>query len=182
MVSPSVKCRMKSWHVAVARMGPCAIPLIIMPHEPQMPSRQSWSNATGCSPRSMRDSFTTSIISRNDMSPLMSAASYTENAPWAVGPACRHTCRVNFTLALQSGAVSCAALLVAALREVDVLELERLLQPFGRPVLSAVLPDGDVRKVFVVAQRLAVRRLIFLPKMRAARFPALERVSANEFA
>ena len=41
---------MWSWHVAVPFIGPCATPLIIMPHEPQIPSRQSWSKAIGCSP------------------------------------------------------------------------------------------------------------------------------------
>ena len=42
--------RMCSWQVAVPRSGPCAWPLIIIEHEPQMPSRQSWSNAIGSSP------------------------------------------------------------------------------------------------------------------------------------
>ena len=41
IVSPSRKLRMWSWQVAVPRDGPCATPLIIIPHEPQIPSRQS---------------------------------------------------------------------------------------------------------------------------------------------
>ncbi len=41
ITSPSAKRRMCSWQAAVARSGPCATPLIIMPQEPQIPSRQS---------------------------------------------------------------------------------------------------------------------------------------------
>jgi hypothetical protein len=73
--SPSRKLRMWSWQVAVPRLGPCATPLIMRLHEPQIPSRQSWSKAIGPSPRAMRRSFSTSSISRNDMSGLMSGAS-----------------------------------------------------------------------------------------------------------
>ena len=36
---------MWSWHVAVPASGPWARPLIIIEHDPQIPSRQSWSNA-----------------------------------------------------------------------------------------------------------------------------------------
>ena len=48
--SPSLKWRMCSWQVAVPPIGPCATPLIIMPHEPQIPSRQSCSKWIGSSP------------------------------------------------------------------------------------------------------------------------------------
>ena len=65
--SPSLKERMCSWQVVVTS-GPCAWPLIIRPHMPQMPSRQSESKATGSSPLAMRSSLSTSSISRNDMS------------------------------------------------------------------------------------------------------------------
>ena len=57
---PSLKWRICSWQVAVARRGPWAMPLIIMPHDPQMPSRQSWSNAIGSSPVSINLQLTTS--------------------------------------------------------------------------------------------------------------------------
>ncbi len=50
------------------------MPLTIMPHMPQMPSRQSWSKAMGSSPFCKRSSLTTSSISRNDMCSLMSEA------------------------------------------------------------------------------------------------------------
>ena len=46
MVSPSLNERMCSWQVVVTS-GPCASPLIISEQVPQMPSRQSWSKATG---------------------------------------------------------------------------------------------------------------------------------------
>ena len=52
-----------------------ATPLIIRPHVPQIPSRQSWSKAIGSSPARSSRSLTTSSISRNDMSGLMSCAS-----------------------------------------------------------------------------------------------------------
>src|SRR2546428_7741796 len=39
--APSRNERMCSWHVVVARCGPCGRPLITMPHIPQIPSRQS---------------------------------------------------------------------------------------------------------------------------------------------
>ena len=48
--SPSLKKRMESWHTVVPRWPPCATPLIRKPQEPQMPSRQSCSKATGASP------------------------------------------------------------------------------------------------------------------------------------
>ena len=67
IVSPSLNERMWSWQVVVAFMGPCGRPLIIMPHVPQIPSRQSWSNATGSLPSVISFSLSTSSISRNDM-------------------------------------------------------------------------------------------------------------------
>ena len=66
---------MWSWQVAVPRWGPCAWPLIIIPQDPQMPSRQSCSKAIGSSPLAMSRSFTMSSISRKDISGLMSRAS-----------------------------------------------------------------------------------------------------------
>ena len=69
--SPSEKLRMCSWHVVVTS-GPWALPEIIRPHMPQMPSRQSESNAIGSSPRALSCSLRTSSISRNDMSSEMS--------------------------------------------------------------------------------------------------------------
>ena len=43
-----------------------AFPVIISEHMPQMPSRQSWSNAIGSSPFAISCSFRMSSISRND--------------------------------------------------------------------------------------------------------------------
>ena len=75
MVSPSLNERMWSWQAVVARRGPWGAPLITMPQVPQIPSRQSWSKAMGSSPFAISRSFTTSSISRNDMSAEMSGAS-----------------------------------------------------------------------------------------------------------
>ncbi len=59
---------MCSWQTVPPGSGPCATPLTITPHEPQMPSRQSESNAMGSCPLRISPSLTTSSISRNDMS------------------------------------------------------------------------------------------------------------------
>ena len=74
IVSPSLNERMCSWQVVVTS-GPCASPLIIRPHMPQMPSRQSESNAIGSSPSALSRSLRTSSISRNDMSSETSSTS-----------------------------------------------------------------------------------------------------------
>ncbi len=75
MTAPSSKLRMCSWQVVVTS-GPCAMPLITTPHMPQMPSRQSWSNAMGSSPDSVSCSLRTSSISRNDMCSLTFSTPY----------------------------------------------------------------------------------------------------------
>ena len=75
MWSPSLNWRMCSWQVVVPFWGPWARPLIITPHMPQMPSRQSWSKATGSRPSPMSRSLSRSSISRNDMSSLTSGSS-----------------------------------------------------------------------------------------------------------
>ena len=48
--------------------GPCGRPFIYMEQVPQMPSRQSWSNAMGSFPSRISSSFRTSNISRKDIS------------------------------------------------------------------------------------------------------------------
>ena len=80
MVSPSLKRRMCSWQVVAPASGPCGTPLITQPHAPQMPSRQSESNAMASSPLRMRSSLTTSSISRNDMSVEMSVRHVVDHA------------------------------------------------------------------------------------------------------
>ena len=69
-VSPSRKVRMWSWQAVVRVRGPWARPFTTRLQVPQMPSRQSWSNAIGSSPFSVSCSLTTSSISRKDMSGL----------------------------------------------------------------------------------------------------------------
>ena len=73
--SPSANFRMWSWQVAVPFCGPWAWPLIIIPQLPQMPSRQSCSNAMGSLPSALSRSFTMSSISRKLISSEMSCAS-----------------------------------------------------------------------------------------------------------
>ncbi len=74
IVSPSANDRMWSWQVVV-RSGPWASPLMTRLHAPQMPSRQSWSKATGSSPARVSSSLRVSSISRNDMSAEMPSTS-----------------------------------------------------------------------------------------------------------
>ena len=88
-----LEVRMCSWQVVVAACGPCGTPLIIMPHVPQMPSRQSWSNAIGSSPFAISCSLTTSSISRNDMCSLTLGLVAHELALGRSGPVWRHTWR-----------------------------------------------------------------------------------------
>ena len=97
MASPSLKLRMWSWQLVVPRRGPCGLPFTTIPHIPQMPSRQSWSKAIGSSAFSMRRWFTTSSISRKDMSGLMSGASYVTNFPSDFASFCRQTVSVSLT-------------------------------------------------------------------------------------
>ena len=67
---------MWSWHAVVWRLGPCGRPLITSEHDPQIPSRQSWSKAIGGFSSVMSFSLTVSSISRNDMSGPISSTSY----------------------------------------------------------------------------------------------------------
>ena len=75
MASPSGKRRMWIWQVVAAPSGSCARPLITRLHIPQMPSRQSWSKATGSAPFLMRTSLRMSSISSRDASGEMSLSS-----------------------------------------------------------------------------------------------------------
>ena len=49
-MSLSLKRRMCSWQTVVPGSGPCGTPFTMNPQVPQMPSRQSESNAIGSSP------------------------------------------------------------------------------------------------------------------------------------
>src|SRR5256885_3841031 len=60
-----------------------------MPHIPQIPSRQSWSNAIGSSLRASSCWLSTSSISRNDMSGLTSVIAYRTKPPGSPDPRCR---------------------------------------------------------------------------------------------
>ncbi len=93
--SPSLKERMCSWQTVPPCTGPCGEPLMTNPHMPQMPSRQSESNATGSSPFMMRSWFSTSSISRNDMCSV-AVTWYRTNRPGSDAFFCRQMSRVSF--------------------------------------------------------------------------------------
>src|ERR1043166_5253220 len=99
IVSASWKWRMCNWHVAVPRWPPCGTPLMTSEHMPQMPSRQSESKAIGSSLRAMSSSFTTSCISRKDISGRTAFASYVLKRPGVVAFFWRQTFRVRFMTA-----------------------------------------------------------------------------------
>jgi hypothetical protein len=80
-VSPSRNVLMWSWHAVVRARGPWALPFTTRLQVPQMPSRQSWSNAIGSSPFRESSSLTTSSISRKDMSGLTPFAWYVTKRP-----------------------------------------------------------------------------------------------------
>src|SRR5437868_4508309 len=84
---------------------------------PQMPSRQSWSNATGSSSCRISFSLSVSIISRNDMSGLTPSRAYVVIAPASVRVFCRQMWSVRFIV---------LTLFVTPLRQLHVLEHQRL--------------------------------------------------------
>src|SRR5208337_868825 len=102
------------------------MPLMTSEHMPQIPSRQSESNAIGSCPRPIKPSLTTSSISRNDMSASTSLASYVSKCPVELAFCCRQTLRVRFMS------------LVAARAHVEFLVHQRLRVHFGWLVGAAV--------------------------------------------
>src|SRR5690606_12024184 len=81
IVSPSLNALICNWQTVVACHGPCRLPLICIEQAPQIPSRQSWSKAIGSFPSLINCSFSTSIISRKDISDEISITLYVSNFP-----------------------------------------------------------------------------------------------------
>ena len=81
IVSPSRKLRMCSWQVVTPGRGPCGMPLIVIEHMPQMPSRQSWSKAKVSWPALMSCSLSMSIISRNEAEVGTAGSACSSKAP-----------------------------------------------------------------------------------------------------
>src|SRR5690606_19535375 len=175
MVDPSSKWRMRSSHVVDLRRGPCGMPLMVRPHMPQMPSRQSLSKATGSLPSAISCSLSWSSISRNDWLGEMPSTTYSSKRPGAWGPAWRQILRRNFiALALSR------RLLVAPLRRLDAREDQGLLVQLFRLPLALVLPHRDVGEQIVAPQRFAVGRLVLLAEVAAARLLPLQRVDGHQ--
>src|SRR5690606_37364139 len=117
----------------------------------------------------MSPSLTTSSISRKDISGLISFASYSTNLPSACAFCCRQTRNVRFMC-------SCSSLLVTPLRHPHLFVDERLLVQHRILVYALELPGRDKGELLVIAQRLAIPRLVLLAEMAAARLLAHERV------
>src|SRR5690606_14149623 len=75
----------------------------------------------------------------------------------------------------------CPLSLVAPRRQLDVLEMQRLLVADRRLVVALVLPHRDVGELLVVAEGLAVGGLVLLAEVAAAGLLARERVADHEF-
>src|SRR5688500_11322284 len=171
--SPSVNSRMWSWQTVVRLRLPCAMPLIMKPQVPQIPSRQSLSKATGGRPSRVSRSLSTSSISRKDMCSETSGISWRSKAPGASAEGWRQTLRVSFTW-------GSARSLVAPLGRVHVLELERLLVQHRLAPLAGPLPGRHVAEALVVAQGLSVLGLVLLAEVAARALLAVARVAAHE--
>src|SRR5207245_5325913 len=79
-----------------------------------------------------------------------------------------------------SAPASCPPSLVAPLRELDRLELERLLVQDGFLAHTRELPRRDVRELVVVAERFAVLGLVLDPEVPAAALLPVQGVEAHE--
>src|ERR1017187_221021 len=88
--------------------------------------------------------------------------------PFSLALRCRQIWRVRFML------------LVAPLAGMHVVEMQRLFVQLGRLALAPILPGRHARILIVVAEGLAIGRLIFLAEVAAAGFVALQRVEAYE--
>ena len=83
IVSPSLNLRMCSWQTVVFISGPWGLPLMTIEHMPQMPSRQSWSNAIVSLPCATSCSFRMSNISRKELSGLTLSTVWVTNLPFS---------------------------------------------------------------------------------------------------
>src|SRR5215467_9302164 len=90
--------------------------------------------------------------------------------PWSRAFFCRQTWSVSFIL------------LVTPLRRLHVVKDQRLLVQCIRLPSAFELPSRHVRIISIVPQSFAVGRLIFLAKMSATGFVAVQRVHAHQFA
>ena len=76
MRAPSLNDRTCWRHDGVFGTGPCGRPSTVIPHEPQTPSRQSESNATGSRPSTTSASLSRSSNSSSDISGVASSTTY----------------------------------------------------------------------------------------------------------
>src|SRR3954462_13645714 len=129
----------------------------------------------GRSPPSISCSLSTSSISRNDMSGLMSFAAYWTIRPASRGPAWRQTFRVRFTIRSRDS-------LVTPLGKMHVLEVQRLLVQPRLLTSTSVLPGRDVGEMLVIPERLAVFSLVLLSEVAAAGFFPMKCIPAHQLA
>src|SRR5690606_19549749 len=127
-----------------------------MEHVPQIPSRQSWSKATGSSPFLIRPELSTSNISRNDISGETSSSSYVFISPLDEAFFCLQTFSVIFIL------------LITPLRQLNIFKLQLFTMKYLRLALTLILPGRRKRKFIILSQRLPFRRLRLFTKMTAA--------------
>ena len=173
IVAPSCELAQVELAGRGAGLGPCARPLIIMAHEPQMPSRQSWSNATGSSPSRVE-------LLVEDVEQLEERHVGADVAHLVgLEPAGRVRARLPPHLEVQIHAcvsrLTCSCAARARRSRTSSGSLCSTCAWFS-PV---PLPRGDVREVVVVAERLAVLGLVLDPEVPAAALLAVAGVAAR---
>src|SRR5580658_323341 len=94
---------------------------------------------------------------------------------------CRQIWRISFIACSPKKQARMPVLLVAPLTGMHVIEMQWFLKQLWRLVVALILPGRHVRILRVVAQGLAIRRLILLAEVAAAGFVAFQRVETHQF-
>src|SRR3990167_3633242 len=151
------------------------MPLTIKEHVPQIPSRQSWSNAIGSTFFRVSSSLTISSISRKETSGLIFLASYSLSPPLSLGPFWRQTLSFRFIETPPRN----DTLSITPLNQLHIFKCKRFFMQCRGLAHTLVFPSGHVAEFFIVPERLAVRRLVFFAEMAAAGFFPVKRILAK---
>ena len=153
--------------------GPCGRPSTTMPQAPQIPSRQSLSKATGGSPAAASSSLSRSRTSRRVISGRTSVERVADEAAGLP----RIALPPDPERDLHDGLTRTTARAGRARRSGAAPPGARAHGPS-----CAGHPGRDMGEARVVAERLAVGRLVLLPEVAAAGLLARERVAAHQLA
>src|SRR5213075_288605 len=131
---------------------------MVRAHVPQIPSRQSESNAIGSSLLAINPSLTTSSISRNEVFGETFVAWYSTSLPFVFGSFCRQTLSLKFICSFSASAgrfqTATARDAASARRQNRFLDIptQKHRRNFRRRVMlrrpaSDVLPGNDRRMI-----------------------------------